>query len=169
MNIESYMKAIGYKIGESTKYYWDCFGKYARYLDYDADMDDPTISCIFDIKSQEVYMVEMDDHRTNITYRWFNPEFVDAYKQECIDRDCIDDLPGDIKLVILTEESDILEKIYYAVLGQEYDQRVKIPLDLPDDELFQLMKLAHEQDITLNQLVLNVLQHAIDKYEENHI
>jgi hypothetical protein len=164
MNIESYMKVIGYKVGDSTKYCWNCFGKYARYMDYDADMDTPNVSCVFDTKSQEVYMVEMYDHNTDVMYKWFNLEYVEAYNQEFVERGC-DDFETNIKNVILTEESDILEKIYYAVLGQEYDKRVKIPIDLPDDEMFQLMKLAHEKDITLNQLIGNVIQQSIEKYE----
>jgi len=40
-----------------------------------------------------------------------------------------------------------------------------INLELSDQELFELMKLAHEQDITLNQLIHNALQMLIDQYE----
>lgn len=35
--------------------------------------------------------------------------------------------------------------------------------------MFELMKLAHEQDITLNQLVENVLREAIEQYEPVHV
>jgi predicted HicB family RNase H-like nuclease len=43
-----------------------------------------------------------------------------------------------------------------------------IELDLDDDELFRLMRLAHEQDITLNQLINNVLQQVVDMHEETY-
>ena len=43
-----------------------------------------------------------------------------------------------------------------------------IELDLDDQELFRLMRLAHEQDITLNQLINNVLQQVVDMHEENY-
>ena len=43
-----------------------------------------------------------------------------------------------------------------------------IELDLDDDELFRLMRLAHEQDITLNQLINNVLQSVVDMHEETY-
>jgi len=33
---------------------------------------------------------------------------------------------------------------------------------LPDDSAYALMKLAHEQDITFNQLIEKVLRDAID-------
>jgi hypothetical protein len=43
-----------------------------------------------------------------------------------------------------------------------------IELDLDDDELFRLMRLAHEQDITLNQLINNILQQVVDMHEETY-
>jgi hypothetical protein len=42
-----------------------------------------------------------------------------------------------------------------------------IELDLDDNELFRLMRLAHEQDITLNQLINNVLQSVVDMHKES--
>jgi hypothetical protein len=45
--------------------------------------------------------------------------------------------------------------------GEDYDTRVSVPLTVPDDVLFELMKRAHEQDVTLNQLVEEVLWTAI--------
>ena len=38
-----------------------------------------------------------------------------------------------------------------------------IQIDLEDDLLFQLMLRAHEQDITLNQLVENILREFIKR------
>jgi len=43
-----------------------------------------------------------------------------------------------------------------------------VELELTDQELFRLMRLAHEQDITLNQLISNVLQSVIDQHEETY-
>jgi|LakMenEpi03Aug12_release.lakeMendotaPanAssembly.Ray.scaffolds.fasta_scaffold902173_3 hypothetical protein len=40
--------------------------------------------------------------------------------------------------------------------------RTTIQIDLEDDLLFQLMLRAHEQDITLNQLVENILREYIE-------
>jgi len=39
----------------------------------------------------------------------------------------------------------------------------EIELNLPKEELYQLMLMAHEQDITLNQLITQVLQVKIDE------
>jgi hypothetical protein len=43
-----------------------------------------------------------------------------------------------------------------------------IELDLDDQELFKLMRLAHEQDITLNQLISNMLQQIVDQHKETY-
>jgi len=47
------------------------------------------------------------------------------------------------------------------------DNRSTIELDLDHDLLFQLMLLAHEQDITLNQLVENILRKYIAGHEQD--
>lgn len=46
------------------------------------------------------------------------------------------------------------------------DNRVSIEVDLTDDEWYSLMKIAHEQDITLNQLVENILREAIERIKK---
>jgi predicted HicB family RNase H-like nuclease len=43
------------------------------------------------------------------------------------------------------------------------DDRVIIGLELEQDLLYQLMLMAHEQDITLNQLVEQILRAYLDQ------
>ena len=45
----------------------------------------------------------------------------------------------------------------------EPDTRESVALDIPDDVLFSLMLAAHEQDITLNQLVEVILREQLEK------
>jgi hypothetical protein len=71
-----------------------------------------------------------------------------------------------IKWVDLETEQDFLEKANAIFKGQPYDTRVSVPLDLNDEELFAMMKLAHQRDITLNQLMVEVLQAAIDSNKQ---
>ena len=47
------------------------------------------------------------------------------------------------------------------------DNRVTIKIDLEQDVLYQLMLRAHEQDITLNQLVDRILREFIDEHEKS--
>ena len=49
------------------------------------------------------------------------------------------------------------------------DNRVIIKIDLEEDVLYQLMLHAHEQDITLNQLVDRILREFIDEHEKSKV
>lgn len=43
------------------------------------------------------------------------------------------------------------------------DDRETVEVDLPEDVLFTLMLQAHEQDITLNQHVNNILREQLER------
>lgn len=43
----------------------------------------------------------------------------------------------------------------------------EVELDLPKEELFQLMLMAHERDLTLNQMVEYVLRQEIERLNGN--
>jgi predicted HicB family RNase H-like nuclease len=49
------------------------------------------------------------------------------------------------------------------------NNRVIIRIDLDQDLLYQLMLQAHEQDITLNQLVERILREYIDNHEKSKV
>jgi predicted HicB family RNase H-like nuclease len=49
------------------------------------------------------------------------------------------------------------------------DNRVTIQIDLEQDLWYQLMLRAHEQDITLNQLVEQILREYIDQHEKTKV
>ena len=46
------------------------------------------------------------------------------------------------------------------------DNRVDLPVHLTDQEWYALMRRAHDQDITLNQLVNQILTEEIDRIEK---
>jgi hypothetical protein len=52
------------------------------------------------------------------------------------------------------------------VAGLDYDSRVDVPLDLEDELVFEMMKQAHDRDITLNQYVELILKQAMDKSQD---
>jgi hypothetical protein len=45
----------------------------------------------------------------------------------------------------------------------EQDNRASIEVELSDEEFLQVAKLAHERDITFNQMVEYILQQEIDR------
>jgi predicted HicB family RNase H-like nuclease len=45
-------------------------------------------------------------------------------------------------------------------------KRETVEIEIEEELLYQLMLLAHEQDITLNQLVENILREFVDRNTE---
>ena len=170
MNVlKEFLEAVNYKISGGSEYCWSCFGPNARYLDCDDSGDESSrfsINAIFDSKDQTVYVIEAWDYNNDREYRWVNPEFADALKAESLDKniDSRESIEGK-KFIDLELLEDMFEKIKAIVAGAEYDTRVKVPLTLDKEQMYELMMLAHENDITLNQLVENVLRNEIDRIE----
>jgi predicted HicB family RNase H-like nuclease len=50
---------------------------------------------------------------------------------------------------------------------QPLDGRATVEIDLNREEWYQLMMMAHERDITLNQMVEQVLREAIAHYSNS--
>ena len=48
----------------------------------------------------------------------------------------------------------------------EKDDRAEIEVNFTDEELLTYMKMAHEQDITFNQLVEQAIKRFIDEEDE---
>ena len=45
--------------------------------------------------------------------------------------------------------------------GEDYDTRVVIPLDLSEKDCYNLMKMAHERDMTFNNFVAMIIEEAV--------
>lgn len=66
---------------------WHCWGDYARFMEFaDADgMEFCTV--VFDSKTYDVYDIELFVPGTDQCFKWFNPEFKDAFVNESKVRD----------------------------------------------------------------------------------
>lgn len=171
MLLKDYLEAIQFKISGGSEYSWDCFGPNARYLDcVDNELSDGrySINAVFDSETQDVYAMELWDYENHREYRWINPDYRTEHDAECQRRDIDpnESLDGN-RYIDLELPEDILEKITAVVQGEEYDERVKVPVNFTDAELLKYMKLAHDQDITFNQLVERALKEAIDQMQTN--
>jgi len=169
ITIKDFMETVNYKITEGSDYGWSCFGPNAHCLDsWNGLYEDGgyTVTCVFDTKDQTVYEMEAYDYRRERAYRWQNPDYIQTYKEEAEAKGCDGDQAwDDVKFVDLEMPEDMLEKARAIIAGEDYDTRVSVPLTMDDDQLFDLMKLAHQRDITLNQLVENILREVIDMHE----
>lgn len=167
ITLKQWMETCGYRITEGSGYGWQCFGHDAYRLDsWNGDQDGHTISIVFDTRTQVVYEVSAYDYTNERAYRMINPEFKAAFAAEVEDRELLDeawekDDGTPVLYIDLETDEDFMEKAYAICNDQEYDSRIQVPLTLPDEQLFQLMAIAHERDVTLNQLVEEILINEI--------
>lgn len=173
MQLKDYMEVIGYRVTEGSDFYWDCFGGNAYRLDSwsgawrDSDEQPYAIGIVFDLKDQTVYQVEAHDYNNERSYRWTNPNYVEAYDREAEQRGVDGENAYDeVQYINLENASDLLEKARAIVAGEEYDTRVTMDVDLDEDVIFELMKLAHERDVTLNDLINDVLSDKIKAMDD---
>ena len=165
LTLKEFMDLIDYKITEGSKYQWSCFGTNAYTIEsWDGDYPGHSFSILFDTQTQVVYQVEAQDYKHNRAYRIVNADFNAAYLAECLERGVNEkEADEDVDFVDLDDVDDFIQKGLAIRTGEDYDTRVEIQLDLDDDIVVQLMKMAHERDITFNQMVELKLQQALDK------
>ena len=155
LTVKEWMELVDYKITEGSDYWpeGNLGGRQLYSLDsWNGDQDGWSFSIGFDPKDQKVYVVEVCDYKHRRAYRLVDSDLT-------VDKEAWDD----VNYVDLEEDDDFIQKALAIKAGEDYDTRVDVPLTVPDDVLFELMKQAHEQDITLNQLVEDVLRAAIDR------
>lgn len=169
MNIKDFMEVVNYRITEGDSFGWTCFGEHAYNLSaWNGDHDGWSFNMVFDTRDQTVYNVEVCDYQRKRAYRYFNPQFRDAYMAygKANHKDNMNQAWDDIDFTDLEVEEDWIEKARAIVAGSDYSTDVSVPLELDDDELFTLMKMAHERDITFNQLCREAIQAAINREKE---
>ena len=166
ISLKEWMEIVEYRITEGSAYSWQCYGSDAYCLDsWNGDQDGHSLTIIFDNRTQVVYEVAAHDYLNNRAYRLINPHYLDQHNQEASVRGCsINEAWEEVNYVDLDVADDFLEKAGAIVAGVEYDTRIQVPLDLEKDLMFELMQHAHEQDITLNELVERILTDVIDRH-----
>jgi hypothetical protein len=156
ITLKQFMEIVNYRINEGSS--WNGFAPGAYSLDYwNGDHDGHSLCVIFDTKDQTVFCVQACDYKNSRAYRYTHPDH-----RKDLDKQAWDD----VEWIDLEDETDWLEKAESIVAGRDYDTRVSIPLELGEVEMFRLMSMAHEQDITLNQLVAKIIQQVVDKHQE---
>ena len=163
ITLKEWMEVVDYRITEGCNFLWECYGTHAYTLDsWDGDHNGKSFSIIFDTKTQVVYEVQAHDFKNQRAYRIVNPEYMSAWQSEATRRDCNKTEAWEgVDYVDLEVEDDWIQKSLAIVQDEDYDTRVSIPLDLDDDILLQLMKMAHERDLTFNEFIEGVLREQL--------
>jgi len=171
ITLKHFMEAVDYKITEGSDYGWQCYGNHAYRLDsWNQDHEGHSVSIVFDTRTHVVYEASAYDYQRNRAYRLINPDFKFGHDNEAAGRGVDSNQAWDnVAYIDLDVDEDFLEKAHAIVLGEDYDTRVQVPVDFTDEELLTYMKLAHERDLTFNQLVEEALREAIAEHRENTV
>ena len=166
MHLSKVNKALQHKITGGSEYYWNSWDN-ARWLDYESDYAHASV--VFNCETQEIYTAEINDKANeHKPYRWLNPVYKQSMLDEAKEKGIDSSQAWDkTKWYDLETSDDWLEKASAIMQGQSFDTRVQIPLNLDKDELYKLMEMAHERDITLNKMVEIILQDMIDRHIES--
>lgn len=164
MYLRKVNEALEHKICGGSEHQWNCWHN-SRFLDYETEY--AYASVVFNTETQEVYVAEVNDKNdVHKPYRWLNPLYKNVYQDEAKDRGVDPDQAWDnTKWYDLETSEDWLSKAGAILRGEEFDQRVQVPVDLDNDTLFKLMIMAHERDVTLNRMVEIILQEMIDRHK----
>jgi hypothetical protein len=166
ITLKEFMEIVDYRITEGSEYMWQCYGPHAYRLDsWNQEQDGHTVAVVFDTRTQVIYEVSAYDYANERAYRLINPEYKDAHAKEAQHRDVLENQAwDDVNYVDLDVDDDFIQKALSIVAGEDYDTRVQIEVDFEDAELLEYMKIAHDRDITFNELVEIALREAIDQH-----
>lgn len=168
ITLKEWMEVVGYRVTEGSDYGWQCYGNDAYCLDsWNGDQDGHSFSITFDQKTQTVYEVQIHDYRNQRAYRMINPDYTAAYTAEADSRTIHNGNEAweDVNYIDLEVDDDWIQKAQAVAAGEVYDTRISVPVDFTDEELLKFMKLAHERDVTFNQLVETALREAIESHK----
>ena len=169
ITLKQWMEIVEYRITEGNEYLWSCYGSDAYSLDsWNGAQEGHSFYICFDTRTQEVYEVQAHDFKRNRAYRLINPFYKEGHDAEAREKKIRPNQAWDeVDFVDLDTDEDWLDKARAIYNDEDYDTRVDVPLVIDDDVLFNLMKLAHTQDITLNQLIERILTDEVKQASGN--
>lgn len=163
LTLPEFFELIEHRVTGGSEFQWQCYGSQAYVID--SVGANHSFSVVFDRDDQVVYEVNVCDYVNNRAYRMIDPDFKFGHDDEAAGRNVpANQAWDDVRYVDLDVAADFIQKGLAIRNGKPYDTRVQLDLDLPDDLLFDLMKLAHQRDITLNHLIEQILREAVAKH-----
>lgn len=173
ITMKEWMELVDYKITEGSDYGWSCYGPNAYALDSWNGVHGKggySFSIVFSTKSQKVYEVSVCDYTNDRAYRMINPKNIEKHRKEAEHKSVLANQAwDDVDYVDLDVADDFIQKCLAIKANEVYDTRVQVPVNFTDEELLTYMKMAHERDMTFNELVEEALRHAIAEVEAGHL
>jgi len=173
ISMKEWMELVDYKITEGSEYGWQCYGPNAYCLDSWNGVHGAggySFSIVFSTKTQKVYEVSVCDYTNDRAYRMIVENKREKHRNESEDRGVnLNEAWDSVDYVDLDVDDDFIQKCLAIQANEPYDTRVQIEVDFSDEDLLQYMKLAHERDMTFNELVEEALRYAIAEVKAGHL
>jgi hypothetical protein len=176
LSIKKWMELADHKITECSDYGWACYGPNAYQLSSWNGIHGAggySFNIVFDTRTQEVYEVDACDYSRDRAYRLIAKDHRENHRREAEAHRHLsiglNTAWDGVDFVDLESAKDFLRKARAIKSGEDYDTRVDILVDFSDRELLQYMKVAHNRDITFNQLVEQALGWFIDEVKSGRI
>jgi hypothetical protein len=165
MNLREINNALEHRISGGADYQWSCWDN-ARFLDYESEYG--YASVVFNTITQEVYEASVEQRKPEApVYRWTDPKHETARNAEAERKGIKDSVAfDDTEYTDLETDQDFLIKAAAIFKGEEFDRRIEVPIHLTDAEFWQLAVMAHERDITFNEMVSVILREVIERAED---
>jgi hypothetical protein len=165
------MELVSFRITEGSDYGWGCYGSRAHQLSSWNGVHGAggySLNIVFSTKTQKVFEVDVCDYTNNRAYRLIAENKREKYRKEA-DRWSVSPNQAwdDVDFTDLETDEDFLEKARAIIAGEDYDTRISVPLDLPDDLLLEAALNAHRQGITLNDYINNALAELVKEFERD--
>ena len=171
ITIKEYFELVSYRITEGDSYGWPCYGPNAHSLSAWNGIHGAggwSANIVFSTKTQKVYEVEICDYTNNRAYRMIDENKRKKHAKEAETHGAdLNQAWDDVEYTDLEVDEDFMEKAQAIVEGREYDTRISIPLDIPNDELLKYMIMAHERRMSFNDYVEEALKYAIEEHKRD--
>lgn len=157
ITFEKALELCGNKLIKREVYPVDTFDNAATWLLFDVGKD-KTFEIIYNPSTLHVYIVCVKSCKHN--YILTDDTYPYAYIEYIAGLD-------DTKYTVLNVDEDFEEKAYAIINDLPFDNRIKIGVELKEEEWLALAMAAHRLDITLNQYVEKVIERAIREEKAN--
>jgi hypothetical protein len=164
MKKEEVLGIVGY-VNEISNYQWVSFGKGNKIWSFCDTNEDEIGGFVSD--GEKVFSVEFiyeDFKNGSVAYRWIDPLYREAYSRDCIERNIDEKMMNEeIRYIDLEVESDCLTKLKAICEHKDFNKDIVVELDISDETFLAIAKTAHENNITFNEQVVNLIKDEVER------
>lgn len=145
---------INSKIEDVALYQKNNFGGKCVYYDFLNIQEKSMGSALVEVSTGKVVELTFEPvhQESQYIYRWINPDFKKMHISD-----------PNLEYMDLEVWEDACEKFKACTECTDFDPSISVPVNLTDEEFLVLSKIAHEKNITFNQLVNDVLMQEMGK------